>query len=134
LVGELDIPAEIGLEEFLAREIIGSTLRIRSGSEGKGEEFFLESDTIVRVHVIVNRKTKKIEFDLFSPRWSRKINVEELGGFTFMESHAEDELMKEDAASISEDTLLALDLIRSWAKLNSYEVSETEPDLSQIKK
>ena len=134
MVGELDIPAEIGLEEFLARELIGSTLRIRSGSEGKGEEFFLESDTIVRVHVIVNRKTKKIEFDLFSPRWSRKINVEELGGFTFMESHAEDELMKEDAALISEDTLLALDLIRSWAKLNSYEVSETEPDLSQIKK
>lgn len=119
------------LEEFLTRELIGSTLRIRSVSE---DEFYLESDSIVRVHITLDKKTKKIEFDLFSPRWARKINVEELDGFTFMETHAEDELVKENAAAISEDTLLALDLIRSWAKLNNYTVSEIEPSVENIKK
>jgi hypothetical protein len=130
-VSELDIPDNIGLGEFMTRELAGSTLRIRLISD---DEFYIESDTIVRVHIVLNKKTKTIEFDLFSPRWSRRINVEELGGFTFMESHAEDELMKEDAAATSEDTMLALDLMRSWAKLNGYSVSEIEPSAEGIKK
>jgi hypothetical protein len=130
-VSELDIPDKIGLGEFMTRELAGSTLRIRLISD---DEFYIESDTIVRVHIVLNKKTKTIEFDLFSPRWSRRINVEELGGFTFMESHAEDELMKEDAAATSEDTMLALDLMRSWAKLNGYSVSEIEPSDERIKK
>jgi hypothetical protein len=131
MVIELDIPPKMALEEFLTRELVGSNLRIRSESE---QEFYVESNSIVRVHIALNRKAKKIDFDLYSPRWSRKINVEELGGFTFMETHAEDELLKEDAAAISEDTLLSLDLIRSWAKVNGYQVSEMEPDLEKIKK
>lgn len=131
MVGDLEIPAKIKLADFLTRELVGSTLRIRIVSD---EEFFLESDSIVRVRVRLEKKPKKILFDIYSPRWSRKINVEELGGFTFMESHAEEELVKEDAAATSEDTLLSLDLIRSWAKQNVYEVIETEPDVEKIKK
>jgi hypothetical protein len=131
LVENIEIPAKISLEDFLMRELVGSTLRMRSDKEG---EFFLEADSIVRVHVAIDKKTKKIEFDLYSPRWSRKINVEELGGFTFMETHAEDLLLKDDAAAISEDTLLSLDLMRSWAERNKFAVSEVEPDSQQIKK
>jgi hypothetical protein len=131
LVGDLEIPAKIKLDDFLARQLIGSTLRVRIVSD---EKFFLESDSIVSVRVRLEKKPKKILFDIYSPRWSRKINVEELGGFTFMESHAEEELVKEDAAATSEDTLLSLDLIRAWAKQNDYQVIETEPDVEKIKK
>ncbi len=125
----MNIPPGISLEQFLVQELGGSTLRLSAISEG---DFSIESDSVVRMRIVMNDEKRELTFSLYSPRWSRKINVEELDGFTFMETHAENELFKEQAESIAEDTLLALDLVRSWAKANDYAVKEIDPSLEEI--
>jgi hypothetical protein len=124
LADKLEIPQGITLEEFLAKELQASTLTVRTISK---TELFIESDSIVRIHVLINDKAKQVHFDLYSPRWSRRITVQQLGGFEFMESRAEDQLLKENADAVAEDSLLALDIIRFWASKNGYEASEVAP-------
>jgi hypothetical protein len=124
LADKLEIPQGITLEEFLARELQASTLTVKALSKS---EISIESDSIVRIHVMIDEKSKLVNFDLYSPRWSRRITVQQLGGFEFMESQAEDQLLKEDAAAIAEDSLLALDIIRFWASKNGYEACEVAP-------
>ena len=82
----------------------------------------------MRVHVVMTLKPRRILFDLYSPKWERKITVEQLDGYEFLESHAEEELQKQNTVEIAEDVLLSLDLIRSWAKANSFEAIEVESD------
>ena len=116
------------LEEFLARELVGSTLRINSGND---DEFLLESDPVIRVHVALDRKTKKIEFDLYSPRWSRKINVEEPRWFYF---HGDPRrrfiVPRRRGVDLRGHAACPGSVHESWAKINKYEVSEIEPDVS----
>jgi hypothetical protein len=125
LVDKLEIPHGISLEEFLTKELQASTLTVRANSK---TELSIESDSIVRIHVLIDEKRKQVNFDLYSPRWSRRITVQQLDGFEFMESQAEDQLLKEDAVAIAEDSLLALDIIRFWASENGYQASEVAPD------
>ncbi len=113
------------LEDFLTKELQASTLTVRANSK---TELSIESDSIVRIHVLIDEKRKQVNFDLYSPRWSRRITVQQLGGFEFMESQAEDQLLKEDAVAIAEDSLLALDIIRFWSSENGYEASEVAPN------
>ena len=113
------------LEDFLTKELQASTLTVRANSK---TELSIESDSIVRIHVLIDEKRKQVNFDLYSPRWSRRITVQQLGGFEFMESQAEDQLFKEDAVAIAEDSLLALDIIRFWSSENGYQASEVPPN------
>jgi hypothetical protein len=124
LVDKLEIPKGVTLEEFLTKELQASTLSVRAISTS---ELYVESEPIVRIHVQINERTKSIDFDLYSPRWGRRITVQQLGGFEFMESQAEDLLLKENADAIAEDSLLALDIIRLWASKNGYTASEVAP-------
>lgn len=124
MADKLEIPQGITLEEFLTKELQASTLTAKAISKN---EISIESDSIVRIHVLIYEKTKQVNFDLYSPRWSRRITVQQLGGFEFMESQAEDQLRKEDAVAIAEDSLLALDLIRFWASKNGYDALEVAP-------
>lgn len=121
---KLDIPPGITLEHFLSRELLASSLKVRGPSK---DQILIESNSVIRIHVAIDRKAKSVMFDLFSPRWSRRITVQQLGGFDFMESQAEEELLKQDAEIIAEDSLLAIDLIRSWGEKNEYRVEEVEP-------
>ncbi len=124
MADKLEIPHGINLADFLSKELQASTLSVHEISK---TELSIESDSIVRIHVMINEKKKEVNFDLYSPRWSRRITVQQLGGFEFMEAQAEDQLLKEDAVAIAEDTLLALDIIRFWAHENGYEASEVAP-------
>lgn len=124
MADKLEIPQDITLEEFLTKELQASTLTVKAISKN---EISIESDSIVRIHVLIDEKTEQVNFDLYSPRWSRRITVQQLGGFEFMESQAEDQLLKEDAVAIAEDSLLALDIIRFWASKNGYEALEVAP-------
>lgn len=114
----------VTLREFLASELKASTLNIKVHSS---TELVIESDSIVQIHVMLNENKKKLSFDLYSPRWARRIMVQQLGGFEFMESQAEEELEKENADKVAEDSLLALDMIRYWASKNDYAASEVAP-------
>jgi hypothetical protein len=121
LTDKLEIPYGIGLVDFLSKELQASTMNVRGVSKN---ELFVESDPIVRIHIIIDEKRKQINFDIFSPRWGRRITVQQLGGFEFMESQAEDLLFKENSDAIAEDSLLALDIVRLWAGKNGYEATE----------
>ena len=124
MADKLEISQGISLEEFLTKELQASTLTVKAISKG---EISIESDSIVRIHVLIDEKKKLVNFDLYSPRWSRRITVQQLDGFEFMESQAEDQLLKENAVAIAEDSLLALDIIRFWAVKNGYEACEVAP-------
>jgi hypothetical protein len=124
MADKLEISQGMTLQDFLVKELQASTLSVKVISK---KEISIESDSIVRIHVLTNEESKQVNFDLYSPRWSRRIAVQQLGGFEFMESQAEDQLLKEDAVAIAEDSLLALDIIRFWASKNGYEASEVAP-------
>lgn len=125
---ELEVPDGISLVEFLKRELQASTLSVISVSKN---EILIEADPIVRIHVKTDEKSKTLNFDFYSPRWSRQIAVQQFDGFDFMESRAEELMEKENVDAIAEDSLLALDMIRLWAVKNKYESSEVEPSESQ---
>jgi hypothetical protein len=126
---EMLVPDGISLYDFLSRELLGSTLAITSPSKN---EILIESEPIVRIHVKSDDHSKTVRFDIYSPRWSRQITVQQLDGFEFMESQAEELLEKENADAAAEDSLLALDMIRLWAAKNKYESTEVEPEDSHV--
>lgn len=112
------------MSEFLLKEFEGSSLAVRSVSE---DEVVIEADSIIRIHVRIDDAKKEVNFDLFSPRWSRRITVQQLNGFEFMESQAEELLEKDHAEEVAEDSLLALDMIRIWADQRNYSTVEVAP-------
>lgn len=120
----MPVPDGISLYEFLYKGLLGSTLGVTSPSK---DEILIESEPIVRIRVLTDANSKMVKFDIYSPRWSRQIAVQQLDGFNFMESQAEELLEKENADAIAEDSLLALDMIRLWAAKNKYESAEVEP-------
>ncbi len=122
---EFLIPDGISIYEFLSKGLLGSTLSVTSPSR---DEILIESEPIVRIHVTTDENSKKVKFDIYSPRWSRQITVQQLDGFDFMESQAEELLEKENADAVAEDSLLALDMIRLWTAKNKYECAEVEPN------
>lgn len=128
---DLDIPKGTTLSEFLTRELKASSLNVKAISD---TEISVNSDSIVRVHLVINEKEKTISFDLYSPRWSRRITVQQLNGFEFMESRAQDQMDKENSSAIAEDTLLALDMIRYWALKNNFKAMEVSPEIQSNEK
>lgn len=112
------------LQNFLAKQLQGSTLTIRAISK---QEVSIGSDSSIRIHVMIDDRSKNVNFDLYSPKWSRPITVQQLDGFEFMESQAEEQLLKDNSETIADDTLLAIDMIRIWAAKNNYRTIEVNP-------
>jgi len=121
---EMSVTPGTTLEQFLSSKLGGSTLSVKSVSKG---ELHVESGDLIRLRIQTDNTKKKVTYDLYSPKWSRKINIQQLDGFEFMETHAEAELAKESSEAIVEDILLTLDLLRSWARANKYETIESDP-------
>jgi hypothetical protein len=117
LADELKIPPELSLADFLSSRLAGSTLTLRSLSSS---ELFVEYSDIIHAKIIINQASKEIRFELYSPKWGRHVTVEDLGGFDFLESQAQEELKKEDREITAMDMMLALDLLRSWAHARKY--------------
>ncbi len=90
------------------------------------DELYAESDGVIQINVKIDRKAKKLTEELYSPKWGRKITVQQIDGDEFLELHAAEELEKENFEEIAEDVLLALDLIRSWATANKFAVVDQE--------
>jgi hypothetical protein len=126
---EMLVPDGVSLFDFLNKGLLGSTLGVRSPSK---DEILIESEPIVRIRVKTDDDSKKVEFDIYSPRWSRQITVQQLDGFDYMESQAEELLEKENADAVAEDSLLALDMIRLWSTKNKYDSSEVNPEVGDV--
>ena len=111
----------LSLADFLSPKLGGSTLLVRKISEA---ELYVESDEIIQIHVNIDKKEKRIVEELFSPKWGRRITVQQIDGSEFLELQAEEELQKENFEEIAEDILLVFGLIASWAKANKLTVAE----------
>ncbi len=116
-----NVRSGLSLDQFLSPKLGGSTLSLRKVSD---DELFVESDAVIQIHIQIDRKDRKISEEIFSPKWGRKITVQQIDGNEFLELHAEEELQKENFEEIAEDVLLALDLARSWAVSNKFTVVE----------
>lgn len=111
----------LSLDGFLSPKLGGSTLSLRKISD---VELYVESGGVIQIHVNIDTERKKITEELYSPKWGRQITVQQINGSEFLELQAEEELLKENFEEIAEDVLLALGLIRSWAKTNKLSVIE----------
>lgn len=111
------------LVEFLDSKLKGSSLQLKQPSDSS-KDFVVEADQLLAVKIQINEDSKNVVYSLHSPEWKRTITVEELDGFDFLESRAEEDLKKMDLETNAEDVLLSIDLIRLWAKANKYSVEE----------
>jgi len=112
------------LIEYLESKLKGSSLQLKESSKSK---LVIEAEQLLAVTISVDSSTKRIVYALNSPEWKRSITVEELDGFDFLESRAEEDLKKLHLETNAEDILLSIDLVRLWAKANGYAVEEERP-------
>lgn len=110
------------LLEFLVSNLKGSSLQMKPSESGNS--LVIEAEQLLAVKIQIDKASKKVVYSLHSPEWKRTITVEELDGFDFLESRAEEDLKKMDLETNAEDVLLSIDLIRLWAKANKYLVEE----------
>jgi hypothetical protein len=105
------------LFDYLQHKLLGSSLTVvRAGPN----EISIESGETISLKIIPNPKKKRLDFAIFSKTLNRPVTVEEINGSTFMEARMEEQLEKEDRIIMEEDILLSVDLLRLWAKENSY--------------
>jgi len=111
------------LIDFLTAKLKGSSLQIRGVDNSR---LSIGAADLLAVNISVIPKEKEVHYELYSPEWKRSITVEELDGFDFMESRAEEDLRKLDLEANAEDVLLSIDLLRYWTKANGYKLIEEE--------
>lgn len=90
----------------------------------------------LRINTSAPGKNKKrtVEYELFSPKLSRAVTVEEINGTTFIEARIEEELKNENRDAIENDILLSLDLMQEWAKENNYSVTHDASEIGKPRK
>ncbi len=113
--------SEESLIEFLTSHLRGSSLRIRKISD---RELTIEGDGFLVISIMTDDKARSVTFEINSPELKRHVRIEDLDGFDYMEMNVEDELHKLSLDNTADDVLLALDLLRSWARANNYKISE----------
>ena len=86
-------------------------------------ETHIEAGDILALNIRLEKKKRVIDFSLFSKTLNRFVTIEEINGTTFMEMKLAEELEKEDRFIVGEDTLLAVDLLRTWANENDYSLT-----------
>jgi hypothetical protein len=113
------------LSDFLVANLKGSSLQVKKGE--KNDQLVVSSpDSLLEIRIV--KAGKKIEYEVYSPALKRRVRVEELGGFDYMESGVEDELHQLSLDMTADDALLAIDLTRSWAKANAFQIVEKNID------
>ncbi|MHB8567703.1 MAG: hypothetical protein ACYC7D_14780 [Nitrososphaerales archaeon] len=122
-MGEIPVPQDhdVSLLKFLESKLTGSSLQIKENSEAS---FIIEAEQLLAVKISIDDSSKKVNYTLYSPEWKRSITVEELDGFDFLESKAEEDLKKLNLEANAEDVLLSIDLVRYWAKANGFMMEE----------
>jgi hypothetical protein len=119
-----------GLAEFLVTTLKGSSLQVKVGEDAR-EVVLSSPDNLLEIAARSDGEAKKIEYTVRSPALKRRVRVEELGGFDYMESGVEDELRQLKLDMTADDALLAIDLIRTWAGENKYQLTEGDVEESE---
>ena len=108
---------------FLTTKLKGSSLQIRDVDTSR---LSIGATDLLAIDISVDSQKKEVHYELYSPQWKRSIRVEELGGFDFMESRAEEDLRKLNLEANAEDVLLSIDLLKYWARANGYMLIEDQ--------
>jgi hypothetical protein len=106
-------PTKTNLFDFLSSKLSGSSLEVIRKTDS---EIVLQGGDLISITINTNDEDKALTYELFSQKLGRSVGVEEIQGVEFLESGLETELEKEKNEGIEADTLVALDLLRLWAK------------------
>lgn len=78
-------------------------------------------DNII-LSILVDASKKTLSFNLFSPTINRDVTFEDVQGIELLDVRLDDELKSSNHEAEQEDTIIAIDLLRLWAKENKYTV------------
>jgi hypothetical protein len=110
------------LFDFLSSKLAASSLEVIRKTEN---EIVLQGEDLISIIIKENDRDKNLTYELYSPKLGRSVGIEEIGGVELMEAGLEVELEKEKNDAIEADTMLALDLLRLWAREAGYSAKLT---------
>lgn len=107
------------LSEYLNTRLLGSSVTVVRVSDTQIQA--KAGDNII-LSILVDASKKTLSFNLFSPTINRDVTFEDVQGIELLDVRLDDELKSSNHEAEQEDTIIAIDLLRLWAKENKYTV------------
>ncbi len=108
------------LSAYLGKKLLGSSAEVVRVSDG---ELKVKAGDNITMKVLIDHAKKAIIFGVFSPTLNRIVTFEEVEGVELLDVRLDDELKSSNHEAEQEDIILAIDILRMWAKENGYSVS-----------
>jgi hypothetical protein len=108
------------LAEYMNVKLLGSSITVERVSEN---EIRAKAGDNIILTILLDAAKKALSFNLFSPTISRDITFEEVEGIELLDVRLDDELKSSNHEAEQEDTVIAIDILRMWAKENGYSVT-----------
>ena len=118
LPNNIDSPSS-KLSEYLNTRLLGSSVTVVRVSDTQIQA--KAGDNII-LSILVDASKKTLSFNLFSPTINRDVTFEDVQGIELLDVRLDDELKSSNHEAEQEDTIIAIDLLRLWAKENKYTV------------
>ena len=107
------------LSEYLNTKLLGSSMTVVRVSDTQIQA--KAGDNII-LTILLDTSKKTLSFNLFSPTINRDVTFEDVQGIELLDVRLDDELKSSNHEAEQEDTIIAIDLLRMWAKENKYTV------------
>ena len=118
LPNNIDSPSS-KLSEYLNTKLLGSSITVVRVSDTQIQA--KAGDNII-LTILLDTSKKTLSFNLFSPTINRDVTFEDVQGIELLDVRLDDELKSSNHEAEQEDTIIAIDLLRLWAKENKYTV------------
>lgn len=126
----IDDSASAKLASYLDKKLLGSSITIVRISES---EIQAKAGDNIILTISLDSSKKTVSFKLFSPTINRDIVFVEVEGVELLDVRLDDELKSSNHEAEQEDTVIAIDLLKMWAKENNYTVSNLARLLTPLK-
>ncbi len=107
------------LSEYLNTKLLGSSVTVVRVSD---TEIQAKAGDNIVLTILLDTSKKTLSFNLFSPTINRDIAFEDVQGIELLDVRLDDELKSSNHEAEQEDTVIAIDILRMWAKENKYSV------------
>ena len=109
----------VKLSDYLGKKLLGSSIEVARISD---EEIQIKAGDNITLKILIDAAKKALDFNLFSPSMNRTVTFEEINGVELLDVRLEEELKSSNHEAEEEDAIIAIDLMRMWAKDNGYVV------------
>jgi hypothetical protein len=110
----------VKLSDYLSKKLLGSSIEVVRVSDA---EMQIKAGDNITLKILIDAAKKTLDFTLFSPSMNRIVTFEEINGVELLDVRLEEELKSSNHEAEEEDAIIAIDLMRMWAKDNGYAVS-----------